>query len=338
MSDSDPGTVKAAEPPSRARRQPSARFGPAAWRRHHRWSARVSWQRLWAEPLGSLLTIALTGLALALPLLLVAAAMNLGSLASRIGDSGEISAFLKTGVAEAAARQLAADLRRQSGVADVAVHSPADGLAELASVPEFATALDALGENPLPYVLLLKLGVDADRERLLEALAARPEVELIQHDQRWRQRLQRVQDLLARLFWLAASLLGAAVLMVIGANVRSEVQGRAEEIRIVLLLGGTAGFVRRPFLWSGFWLGSLASLVALAILWSVGLALAAPVDAIAASYGASFQLRAPGANLCLSTFAAGVLLGCSGAWLASNLLIVAEQVPIRNRATDPSTA
>lgn len=338
MNGSTPTAKPEAEQRASARRTPSARFGLAAWRRHHRWSARVSWQRLWAQPLGSLLTIALTGLALALPLLLVALALNLGSLGSRIGDSGEISAFLKTGLASDAATRLAAELRRHPGVASVALRTPADGLAELASVPEFAAALDALGENPLPYVLLLKLDADADRAQLLAELAARAEVELIQHDQRWRQRLQRVQALLARLFWLAAALLGAAVLMVIGANVKSEVQGRAEEIRIVLLLGGSAGFVRRPFLWSGLWLGLLAALVALAILWAVGLALAAPVSAIAASYGASFQLRAPGANLCLSTIAAGVLLGCFGAWLASTLLIFAELNPTRNRASTPSTA
>lgn len=336
MSGADAGPHVTVEAPASARRRLTARFGLAAWRRHHRWSARVSWQRLWAQPLASLLTIALTGLALALPLLLVAAALNLGSLGGRIGDSGEISVFLKSGTVENTARQLAAEFGHLPGVAGVTLNSPDDGLAELTSVPEFAAALDALGENPLPYVLLLKLAAGTDRAGLLATLAARAEIELIQYDQRWRERLQRVQALLDRLFWLAAVLIGAAVLMVVGANVRSEVQSRAEEIRIVLLLGGSAGFVRRPFLWSGFWLGWLAALVALLILWAVGLALAAPVDAIAASYGTSFQLRAPGAILCLSTIAAGVLLGCFGAWLASSLLIVAEQDPIKYRATQPT--
>lgn len=338
MSATDEQASPAAETKAPSRRQQALRFGLAAWRRHHAWSARVAWQRLWAEPVGSLLTIALTGLALALPLLLVALALNLGSLASRIGDSGEISVFLKSGLAADQAERLARELSMRPGLVGVVLSTPADGLAELSRVPEFGAALDALGENPLPYVLLLKLGPNVARGPLLAEIKARDEVELVQHDLAWRQRLQRVQKLFERLFSLSSILLGAAVLMVIGANVRSEVQSRAEEIRVVLLLGGSAAFVRRPFLWSGFWLGALAALVALLILWAVGRALAGPVAEIAASYGASFPLSAPGAILCLSALGVGVLLGCFGAWLASTLLILTEQVPARNRVTDPSNA
>ena len=39
-----------------------------SWQEHHRWSAGASLRRLGARPVGSLLTIAVMGLALALPL------------------------------------------------------------------------------------------------------------------------------------------------------------------------------------------------------------------------------------------------------------------------------
>ena len=54
---------------------------------------------------------------------------------------------------------------------------------------------------------------------------------------------------------LVAAVLAAGVLAVVGNTIRLEINGRRAEIEVTKLVGGSNAFVRRPFLYSGFWHG-----------------------------------------------------------------------------------
>ena len=54
---------------------------------------------------------------------------------------------------------------------------------------------------------------------------------------------------------LAAALLGAGVIAVIGNTIRLEILNRRAEIEVTKLVGGTNRFVRRPFLYTGVLFG-----------------------------------------------------------------------------------
>ena len=60
-----------------------------------------------------------------------------------------------------------------------------------------------------------------------------------------------------RATWIAATLLVAAVIVIIGNTIRLDIQNRRAEIEVSKLLGASDGFVRRPFLYTGFWYGLL---------------------------------------------------------------------------------
>jgi cell division transport system permease protein len=114
-----------------------------------------------------------------------------------------------------------------------------------------------------------------------------------------------------------AALLALAVLLVIGNTVRLDILGRAEEIEVMQLLGASAGFVRRPFLYAGFWYGLFSAALALLVVALVEWTLAAPLQTLVASYDHRFSVRGLGVVVALGTLGAGAVLGWCGAWLAT---------------------
>jgi len=293
--------------------------GLRAWIDQHQYSALSSLGRMWARRSATVLTVLVMGLALALPLLLSLAVGNLRGFGGSLTDSREVAAFLRVDAAPADIERSVAAVRALADVARVEVRDPAAGLDELRRLDGFGEALGLIGANPLPSVLVVapQAAIDAAR---IGALAAAIEnidgVDFVQFDLAWRQRLDAALALSQRVVWVVGILLALGALLVVGNTIRLDVAARADEIAIVQLLGGTDGFVRRPFLYAGVWHGTLAALAAIV---GAGLAfgaLAAPVARLAQTYGASHALAGPGLAACLAVLAGGIVLGWIGAWAA----------------------
>ena len=76
------------------------------------------------------------------------------------------------------------------------------------------------------------------------------------------------------------------------------------------------GFIRRPFLYTSFWLGAVGGFFACLCNSIALLLLQQPIAEITALYQSSFALQALLPVEILSIMAAGALLGMIGAWLA----------------------
>jgi cell division transport system permease protein len=317
--------VEAAARPPSAERHAAPRIGMRQWLALHRRAARDALARLAARKLAAVMSLFLVGLALAMPLLLLTLSQNLDRLVAGLQSSGEIAMFLKPGLDAADAAAVAEQLRARGDVAAVELRSPADGLNELKSLPGFADAIAAVGANPLPYLLLVRPRSEAEAAALAGELAAMADADQVQHDRQWRDRLQRMLELMQRLALVSLALFGLAALLVTGNHVRVEVAMRREEISIVKLLGASDGFVRRPLLWSGFWMGAAGAVLAVAIALLVRACCAQPVRAFAASYESDFTLLGPDVATMLTTLACGVLLGSFGAYMASTLQLASDR-------------
>src|SRR3569623_1750969 len=103
-------------------------------------------------------------------------------------------------------------------------------------------------------------------------------VDLVQYDATWRRRRGAIRTLATRAGQVLAVLLSLGALLVVGNTVRLDIQARRDEIGVLQLVGASHGFVRRPFLYSGLWLGLVAGIVALVVVLGSQLALAAPVE------------------------------------------------------------
>ncbi|EQD34699.1 cell division permease protein FtsX, partial [mine drainage metagenome] len=138
-------------------------------------------------------------------------------------------------------------------------------------------ALAALKSNPLPNVLRVVPRPRASGPLALEALrrtfAAWPEVDMVQLDTQWVMRFEAIVALVRRLVLLAAVLLGAGVLAVVGNTIRLEILNRSDEIEVTKLVGGSNSFVRRPFVYTGALYGLGGALLAWLILEGAVLAL-----------------------------------------------------------------
>lgn len=288
---------------------------------HHAQALLGSLGRLCRAPFATALTLLVIGLALALPLALALFVSNAMAATGGFTGAVDVSVYFKPDTALSRVQQLARDTRARAGVATVQVISSADALAEFRQYSGFGAALDALGSNPLPNVLHVRPAPDAsgaaDLDALRHYLAAWPEVDTVQVDAEWVLRFNAILGLLRRVLGIAAVLLGAGVLAVIGNTIRLEIQGRRPEIEVVRLVGGSTGFVRRPFLYAGMLYGLGGALLAWGLVVLTVLVLRTPVATLAQLYGSRYALSGPGVREVAVVLGAGVALGWLGAWAAA---------------------
>lgn len=275
--------------------------------------------RLVRQPFASSLTILVIAIALALPAGLRVAVNNADAVSESWQGAADFTVYLKLDVTTDAARRIARTIEARDDVGAVTLVDRDAALAEFRAKSGFGEALDALSANPLPHALVVRpeSGVAADVEALASAIGKLPEADVVQVDTAWVARLRAMLALAGRLVDFATVLLGLAVAIVVGNTIRLEINNRSVEIEVTKLVGGTDGFIRRPFLYLGLCYGLAGALVAALVVALCLMLLAAPVRALAALYGSGFALRGLSPVETGVLLAGGALLGWAGAGLAA---------------------
>lgn len=293
-----------------------------AWGRRHAYSLLSSLGTLWRRWLGTLLTATVIGIALLLPLALYLSVNALSGFESLRNELGSVTVFLTPDADSAEAESLATRLEAQPGIASVNRISPQEALAEFKLGSGFGDAVDALPENPLPWVLVLEPDSAAveegtfDLNALMQLLEADAGVDFAQYDRQWLDRLASLLDLIRAVVQVLGLLLGLGVMLVVGNTVRLDIQSRQREIQVLALSGASEAFIRRPFLYAGFWYGLLGGLIAVGLLLLARQALAEPLADLLVSYQLNPAVLGLPLAPVLWTIAAGALLGLVGASLA----------------------
>lgn len=290
-----------------------------AWLQHHRLSAADSLLRVLNNPGSSLLTWLVIGIALALPVGLNVALDNISQVSAIWESPAQISLFLQDEVSIERAKQLRTELDARADVSETRLISREDALEEFRTLSGFADVLASLQENPLPDLILVTPRGDLDEptvSALLLELQGNTEVAEAVLDMEWLQRLNSLMDLSRRVVLAVGVMLVIGVLLILGNTIRLGIESRRDEIVIVKLVGGSNGFVRRPFLYTGLWYGVgggvLAALLVSAALWF----LEEPIGNLALLYESAFRLTGLGVMGALNLVILGGLLGLAGAWLA----------------------
>jgi len=291
-----------------------------AWGINHLRTLIASLGVMTRQPAASFMTIAVIAIALALPAGMFVLLNNASHVSVGWDNSAQISVFLKSDVSEKQARQLMGKLRIFDDVAAVSMINKVQALKEFKKISGFGGAVEALGDNPLPHVLTIQPVVDESRpdkiRHLLKQLNQQKQVELAQLDLQWVKRLFAMLDIAQRAIWVIASLLGIAVLLVVGNTIRLDIQNRREEIEVTKLIGGTNAFIRRPFLYTGFWYGIGGGLFAwLLTSLSINL-LDNSVAHLASLYNSGFELRGLSFSEAINMIGFSCFLGLAGSWIA----------------------
>jgi len=277
--------------------------------------------RLARSPLATFLTLLVIALALALPTALRLLVSNAQAATGNFSSALDMSVYLKSEVPLEKAKQLAQAATQRADVAEVKVISAEQGLADFRNYSGFGEALAALKENPLPNVLHVRPraaeGEATNLESLRRYFSAWPEVNAVQVDTEWVMRFNALLEVLRRLLLIAAAVLGAGVLAVIGNTIRLEIQGRRAEIEVTKLVGGSNSFVRRPFLYTGVLYGLLGALLAWGIIALAVALLGDPVAKLARLYESSYVLHGPSPEDVGMLLGGGTALGWLGAWISA---------------------
>lgn len=295
--------------------------GVSAWGARHVQALLSSAGHLSRKPVATLLTVVVMALALAMPLALGVLVQNVQAVTGNFSDAIGMSVYLKTGTAEQRARQLVQVAASQHNVERAELVTSTAALKEFRTESGFGAALDALEDNPLPHLIVLRPKSDTspdEIETLRRYLQAWPEVDTVQLDSDWVRRYTAIMGLLHTLLSVAIVLLGMGVIAVVGNTIRLEILNRRAEIEVTKLVGGTNAFVRRPFLYTGVLYGLVAGLLGWALVTGSLVLLARPVARLAAAYGSRFELADPALSEFGVVLAGGAVLGWLGAWLAAS--------------------
>jgi len=288
------------------------------WLRHHGYVFFFTLGQLSRNLFSSLLTIAVIGIALALPTGLYVLLENARQLSASWEGSVQISLFLHYEISDAQAEEIATQLRLQPLIGSVQVITRAQALEEYRQLSGFSQALEVLHENPLPAVLVVKprLEIPAQIQDVLARLQQLPQVDIAQYDMHWLKRLFAIMDLVRQGILMLAAILALAVVLIVGNTIRLAIDNRKEEIEITKLFGATDAFIRRPFLYLGLWYGLGGAVCAWLLVQLSIYALQGPILSLTLLYHTQFSLVRLDGYSSLVLLLCGIILGLSGAWLA----------------------
>lgn len=320
-----PRTDRAAEAARRTNRKPLA-VPAQGWLGSHARCLIESLGRLHRRWFASLLTTLVIGIALALPTGLYILVNNLDTLSHGWQRAVQASLYLQGDVSAAEGESLAREIGARDDVDSVRFVSAQEGLAEFRKASGFGAALDALADNPLPAVIVVTPRPNMPRaavDALIDTLGQQPDVARAELDQAWLSRLYAILSLIERAAWVIGLLLSAAVLFIVGNTIRLDIENRREEIEVMKLLGASDAFIRRPFLYSGFWYGLIGAVLALLLLGACYLALAQPLATLTRSYDGRLGMQGLGLGGMLMVLIVGIGLGWAGCVLTVNQRLAA---------------
>jgi cell division transport system permease protein len=274
-----------------------------------------------SQPISSLTNLLVIALALSLPLLGASLLISVEPVARQVSVTPELTIFLKIDAPSSAAEQLAKRIRSEHDhqVSGVRVIPKDRALKELRENPAWEQALKVLPSNPLPDAVVVGFtpGEDlaARANELARAWRTWPNVDLVQLDSAWVQRLEA----LLRFGKVGLILLALSVMLVVLATVFNTVRMQAlsqrEEIGVARLVGATEGFVRRPFLYLGALTCTLAALIGIGIARFALVPLNDALASLARSYDAEFALTLPSLPiLILAVLSVACLGALSARW------------------------
>ena len=290
------------------------------WLARHAGTSVASLGRLVRHPFSSLMIVLVIAVTLALPAAINLIVKNVRSISGGWDNALDFAVFLKQELSESEAEGLARLIQQRADVDSVEFISSEQALSEFKEQSGFGRALDELPDNPLPHTLVVRPSPGNTGPSMIllqEELENLPETEHVQVDTEWVQRFHAILDIVRQAVAIGAALLGVAIVVIIGNTIRLDIENRRNEIEVTKLIGATNAFVRRPFLWTGFWYGLFGGLMALALVYYGLFLLQGPVARLAGLYQSNIAIAAMSLAEAAAIVGVGVFLGLFGSWFTA---------------------
>ncbi len=297
------------------------RLNPLAWLRDHLRIGNESLQFVSARLGTSFLVWMVVGIALALPAGLWILQANMAQMSSDWEGRPGLSIYFELDVPNERVVDVERFLLDENSalIEMVTTTSAAQALAEFKAYSGLDDALELLEQNPLPASLMARLARNVqtdDVTRLASALANRAGVAEVVVEKTWLERLNDLSAIVSRLGVVLALLFGMGAILVTSSSVRLAIESRLDELRVLKLVGATAGQLRRPFLYFGAIYGFGGAVIAAMLIALTVEVIEPPLQSLLGSYQQNLNLAGIDPTFLTILLALGSVLGILGAILA----------------------
>lgn len=225
-------------------------------------------------PMSTINTLLIIAITLLLPSLLFVTVKSAQSLSSNWEGRPQISIFLEKDISDSSAQLIFQEIQLHPSIELAEFISPEAALEEYKVLTQGDASLEQelafLGENPLPPSIVVMPDRSSSKSdnllALKEELSQFNGIESVRLDLDWTDRFNAILVVFSRVSLLLSSLLGLALILIVGNTIKLLIINRRHEIEITKLVGGTDTFVRRPFLYFGALFGFFGALISLGLL------------------------------------------------------------------------
>ena len=239
----------------------------------HRLALHQTVQNLKASPLLTVLSVALITIALSLPGILLVILQNTQGLVSNLERPASVSAYIAPHTSDAAIEELTSQISAMESVAEVQLISAEESMDYFQNQYGMEQSLTLFDENPFPAVIEISAKLEHSRGIALDTLLFNVQqqryIERVETNVIWLERMDALVAFISTAVWLLAILFASAAILMISTLMLTEITRRLDEIKILRLLGATAMFIRRPFLytaWAYGLMGGLGATLVIAII------------------------------------------------------------------------
>lgn len=290
------------------------------WIEHHIESLSASFKRNLSNPLSFSFTAAMIAIALSIPMSMYILFSSAQQLTQQWDSDKQITLFLNDNITLKQAQSLAEEIQNNQLIVNSYVIEKQQALEDFKQQMGLDSLSVDLPDNPIPHLIVVEpdtsLSDINNLQTLEDQLKTIKQVQLVQFDLLWVQKLTTMLDLFNRIQWIVSLILLFAITLIIINVIRWEVSARHSEIEIIKLVGASDAYVRRPFLYSGLWLGFAGSVLAILIV-TIGSWLIQPkTSQLALLFGSDFEVTTLSTNICLLIVLLLCFVGVVGSWIA----------------------
>lgn len=238
-----------------------------------RWKRQISyaWHNVFNDfrqhIFASILTIFVIAISITLPTISYLLWKNANQAAHQWYPTPNLTVYINKSLTAEQTKELISKFKTYSEVEKIDYLSRDDTREEFKTWSGFATALDLLDENPLPAVAIIFPKEETKQTSILHGLQSQimkiEGVDDVQLDDSWFTRLMALTDMVKSIVWTISIFMIIAVSLVIGNSIRLSIFSRRQTILVMQLIGATEGFILRPFLYNGIFIGFISAVLAL---------------------------------------------------------------------------
>lgn len=289
-----------------------------AWLMQHGFVFLLTLRRLISTPVTSLLSIIVMGIALSLPVGIYVLMENLQSISGQTASSPQMSLFLKLDATKGDNERIKQRLEEDSRIVSFRFVPKDAALQQLQQTNGLTDITVNLMRNPLPdaFIVHTREGTAETLEQLRATMQNWQEIEHVQFDSAWVERLNALLKLGRSVVLMLATLLSIAIIAIMFNTIRLQILTKQDEIEISKLIGATDNFIRRPFLYFGAIQGLAGGVTAWAIIAFAVNTLNEKLVEVARLYDLNLYLQPLSSEDSISLLAFSALLGWLGARLS----------------------